>query len=53
MMTGLSRHASADLRVGILSPGQLATYMCDPIPLSPHGALFEAGAVTGAAVILP
>ncbi len=39
--------------LGYYRPGSCAPYMCNPIPLSPRGALFEAGAVTGAAVILP
>ncbi len=39
--------------LGHYRPGSCAPYMCNPIPLSPRGALFQAGAVTGAAAILP
>lgn len=39
--------------LGHYRPGNCAPYMCNPIPLSCRGALFEAGAVTGAAIALP
>jgi hypothetical protein len=39
--------------LGYYRPGSCAPYMCNPIPLSPRGALFEAGVVTGAAAALP
>ena len=39
--------------LGHYRPGNCAPYMCDPIPLSCRGALFEAGAVVGAAAVLP
>jgi hypothetical protein len=39
--------------LGHYRPGNCAPYMCNPIPLSPRGALFQAGAVTGTAAILP
>jgi hypothetical protein len=39
--------------LGHYRPGNCAPYMCNPIPLSLRGALFEAGAVTGTAAILP
>lgn len=39
--------------LGHYRPGSCAPYMCNPIPLSPRGALIEAGAVTGAAMALP
>lgn len=39
--------------LGHYRPGNCAPYMCDPIPLSLRGALFEAGAVTGVSAILP
>jgi hypothetical protein len=39
--------------LGHYRPGNCAPYMCNPVPLSLRGALFEAGAVTGAAAILP
>jgi len=39
--------------LGYYRPGSCAPYMCNPIPISPRGAMFEAGAVTGAAAILP
>jgi hypothetical protein len=39
--------------LGHYRPGDCAPYMCNPIPLSCRGALFEAGAVTGAAAAIP
>lgn len=39
--------------LGYYRPGSCAPYMINPVPLSPRGALFEAGAVTGAAFALP
>jgi hypothetical protein len=39
--------------LGYYRPGSCAPYMCNPVPLSLRGALFEAGAVTGAAAALP
>jgi hypothetical protein len=39
--------------LGHYRPGSCAPYMCNPIPLSPRGALFQAGAVVGAAAVLP
>jgi hypothetical protein len=39
--------------LGHYRPGSCAPYMCNPVPLSLRGALFEAGAVTGTAAILP
>jgi hypothetical protein len=39
--------------LGYYRPGSCSPYMINPIPLSPRGALFEAGAVTGAAAALP
>ena len=39
--------------LGHYRPGNCAPYMCNPIPLSPRGALFQAGAVVGTAAILP
>ncbi len=39
--------------LGYYRPGSCAPYMCNPIPLSLRGALFEAGVFTGAAAILP
>ena len=39
--------------LGYYRPGSCAPYMCNPIPLSPRGALLQAGAVTGAAAVLP
>jgi hypothetical protein len=39
--------------LGYYRPGSCAPYMCNPIPLSPRGALIEAGAVTGVSAILP
>jgi hypothetical protein len=39
--------------LGHYRPGSCAPYMCNPVPLSLRGALIQAGAVTGAAAILP
>jgi hypothetical protein len=39
--------------LGHYRPGNCAPYMCDPIPISARGALFQAGAVVGAAAALP
>jgi hypothetical protein len=39
--------------LGHYRPGNCAPYMCNPIPISPRGALFQAGAVVGTAAILP
>ncbi len=39
--------------LGYYRPGSCAPYVCNPIPISLRGALFEAGAVTGAAAALP
>lgn len=39
--------------LGHYRPGSCAPYMCNPIPLSLRGALFEAGAVVGTAAVLP
>jgi hypothetical protein len=39
--------------LGHYRPGNCAPYMCDPIPLSCRGAIFQAGAVVGAVAIIP
>jgi hypothetical protein len=39
--------------LGHYRPGDCAPYMINPIPWSLRGALFEAGAVTGAAAAIP
>jgi hypothetical protein len=39
--------------LGHYRPGDCAPYMCNPIPISPRGALFEAGAVVGTAAAIP
>jgi hypothetical protein len=39
--------------LGHYRPGSCAPYMCNPVPLSCRGALFQAGAVTGAVFALP
>ncbi|MEX2307205.1 MAG: hypothetical protein WD738_06410 [Pirellulales bacterium] len=39
--------------LGHYRPGSCAPYMCNPIPFSWRGALFQAGAVVGAAAVLP
>jgi hypothetical protein len=39
--------------LGYYRPGNCAPYLLDPIPISPRGALFQAGAVVGAGAIVP
>jgi hypothetical protein len=39
--------------LGHYRPGNCAPYMCNPIPISPRGALIQAGAVVGTAAALP
>jgi hypothetical protein len=39
--------------LGHYRPGSCAPYMINPVPLSPRGALIEAGVITGAAAALP
>jgi hypothetical protein len=39
--------------LGHYRPGSCAPYMINPVPLSPRGALFEAGAAVGAAAVIP
>jgi hypothetical protein len=39
--------------LGHYRPGSCAPYMCNPVPLSPRGALFQAGAVVGTAAAIP
>ncbi|MGD9632607.1 MAG: hypothetical protein AB7G28_05840 [Pirellulales bacterium] len=39
--------------LGHYRPGNCAPYMIPPVPLSCRGAVFEAGAVVGAAAVLP
>jgi hypothetical protein len=39
--------------LGYYRPGSCAPYMINPVPISPRGALFEAGVVSGAAAVLP
>jgi hypothetical protein len=39
--------------LGHYRPGDCAPYMCNPIPISPRGALFETGAVVGVAAAIP
>lgn len=39
--------------LGYYRPGSCAPYMLDPLPLSVRGALWEAGAWTGAAYLVP
>jgi hypothetical protein len=39
--------------LGHYRPGSCAPYMFEPIPISYRGALFQAGAVVGAAAVLP
>ena len=39
--------------LGHYRPGDCAPYMCNPVPLSCRGALFEAGAVVGIGAAFP
>jgi hypothetical protein len=39
--------------LGHYRPGNCAPYMISPMPISARGAIFQAGAVVGAAAILP
>jgi len=39
--------------LGHYRPGNCAPYMCNPIPISPRGALIQAGAVVGTAAAVP
>jgi hypothetical protein len=39
--------------LGHYRPGNCAPYMCNPIPISGRGAMFQAGAVVGTAAALP
>jgi hypothetical protein len=39
--------------LGHYRPGNCAPYYLDPVPISCRGALFQAGAVTGVAAVLP
>lgn len=39
--------------LGHYRPGNCAPYMISPVPISARGAIFQAGAVVGAAAILP
>jgi hypothetical protein len=39
--------------LGHYRPNSCAPYLCNPVPISARGALFQAGAVVGAAAVLP
>ena len=39
--------------LGYYRPGNCAPFLLDPIPISPRGALFQAGAVVGVGAIVP
>jgi hypothetical protein len=39
--------------LGYYRPGSCAPWLLDPIPLSVRGAVYEAGAVTGACALFP
>jgi hypothetical protein len=39
--------------LGYYRPGNCAPYMCPAVPISPRGALMQAGAVVGTAAIIP
>jgi hypothetical protein len=50
---GLEPPCECVYALGHYRPGSCAPYMIDPVPLSARAALFQAGAVVGAAAILP
>src|SRR5690606_37474285 len=39
--------------LGYYRPGNCAPWLVSPLPLSPRGALFQAGAVTGVSFLIP
>ncbi|MCI0331668.1 MAG: hypothetical protein L0228_00405 [Planctomycetes bacterium] len=51
--TGVEPPCECIYALGHYRPGNCAPYMCNPIPISPRGALFQAGAVVGTAAALP
>jgi len=50
---GLNPPSECMYSLGYYRPGSCAPYMLDPFPLSVRAGLFEAGAVVGAAAIIP
>lgn len=52
-MMGLCPPNECQYTLGYYRPGNCAPYMLDPLPISIRAALFEAGAWTGAAYLIP
>jgi hypothetical protein len=52
-MMGLCPPRECQYTLGYYRPGSCAPYMLDPLPISIRAALFEAGAWTGAAYLIP
>jgi hypothetical protein len=50
---GINPPNECQYALGHYRPGSCAPWMIDPIPLSARGALYEAGAVTGAILLFP
>jgi hypothetical protein len=50
---GVSPPMECEYALGHYRPGSCAPYMLNPVPISCRGALIQAGAVTGAAAVLP
>jgi hypothetical protein len=50
---GVSPPLECEYALGHYRPGSCAPYMIEPIPISARGALIQAGAVAGAAAVLP
>jgi len=50
---GLNPPSECMYSLGYYRPGSCAPYMLDPLPLSVRAGLFEAGAVVGAAAVIP
>jgi hypothetical protein len=52
-LMGVDPPAECQYTLGYYRPGSCAPWMIEPIPLSTRGALIEAGAITGAALLIP
>jgi hypothetical protein len=50
---GVSPPLECEYALGHYRPGSCAPYMINPVPISARGALIQAGAVAGAAAVLP
>jgi hypothetical protein len=50
---GLSPPCECQYALGHYRPGSCAPYMCDPVPIMSRASLLQAGAVVGAAALLP